>query len=416
MTNEAGTDLIHSGSLKLFERRKSRNSWTEYWVVLGGDSLRIFTSHESFLNASEEPMLIRLAADSSCESVNRNNRDFQFKIYAGDCFVFKCNTEHVRQEWLSKLQIILSNFCRKSCFHCSDVEHARISIQSDSGLGDLSSQKPEDNLYNEPGEIIQNTSNTTSTNSSRNSTGGEDQITLNSPLKIYDSEQRVYSSFNKNENIKVESKTDAVTESTASKQGAFEGAMKNEKSPKNSFGYIFDGPDNADNVTPSSLKLFECEKKKRFSTFSKTSLKRKQPAKEFVNPNFVLDDEDFAADVPEIPKRISKVYGKHLHCTDFRVFLIAGLRSFIRTQNRVRIFAREFEPHECLPVHLAMSVRFFNHFFSEVPAIARLVQDFAGRRHYGFNCSHDAIISNSCGKRYCLNSFTPTSSVRKLQT
>ena len=313
MSNETGQDTVHSGSLKLFERRKSRHSWTERWAVLGCNSLRLFTNYESFSNASDEPKLIQLTADTFCQSVEKNNQTFQFKIYNGEAFIFRCESELTRQEWLSKLGMVLSGFCRKNCFHCS--EEPRISIKSESVSTDKSSQSSADGIYRQPGDILQSTFNSAGTNISRHSTG-VDQITLKSPLKIHDTEQNVHSSFNKTGITRSKSQTDAVTVNVDDIQrpqnvSQIGQAMKNEKSPKNSFGYSFEA-DFADSGTPSSLKLFDSQNK-RFSTFSKrSSLKRERPMTEFANPNFVIEDESFKAEFPAIPKRISKVYGKLL--------------------------------------------------------------------------------------------------------
>jgi hypothetical protein len=321
MSNERGQDSIHSGPVKLFEKRKSRHLWTERWAILESDSLRLFANHESFLKASEEPKLIQLTADTFCQSMHKSGQNFQLKIRSGDTFMFQCKSEPSRQEWLSKLGVVLSGFCRKNCFHCSD-EHAHISIKSESECTDKSSQSSTDGLYSQPGEIIQ----------SRHSTGCEDQITLNSPLKIYDTEQNIFSSFSKTEKARAESQTDALTVNVdlfQRSQSAIQlgQAMKNEKSPKskNSFGYSLIEGDNTDSVTTStsSLKLFDSEHK-RFSTFSKRfSLKR--PMSDFVNPNFVLEDENLTTELPEIPNRISKVYGEFLYYLYFRVFIIAIL-------------------------------------------------------------------------------------------
>ena len=317
MNNECEKDTIHSGSLKRFEKRKSRHAWTERWAVLGSNSLRLFTNYESFLDATEEPKLIMLTADTLCESVNKKGQAFQFKIYNGDTFVFRCESESSRQEWLSKLGMVLSGLCRNSCFHCSGKCDQRISIISDSGYSDRSSQSSIDGSYSLPGDIVQSTFNSKSTNISRHSTGYEDQITVKSPLKIYDTDQKASSSFNKTEN-----QTDGVAVNVDDTQSSktvshFGQEMKNEKSPKNSFGYSFE-TDATDNVTASSLKLFD-NQKKRFSTFSKrSSLERF----DFANPNFEPENESFATELPEIPKRISKVYGMFFSSLYFRVFFI----------------------------------------------------------------------------------------------
>jgi hypothetical protein len=327
MSNELQKDLIHSGALKSFEKRKSRHSWTERWAVLDSNSLRLFTNYESFLNASDEPKLIKLTADTFCEGVDKNGQTFQFKIcHHGDTFVFRCESESSRQEWLSKLGMVISNFCRNSCFHCRGECDPRISIISDGGYSDRSSQSSQDGTYSQPGDIIQSAFNSRSTNISRHSTGYEDQVTLKSPLKIYDTDQSVYSSFNKTEKAGTEYQTVGATvnvDGIQAPKSPFKigQAMKNEKSPKNSFGYSFE-TDVTDNVTTSSLKIFD-NQKKRFSTFSKrASLKRDQTTSLFANPGFEQEDGSSESTFPEIPKRISMVDGKFLMSCIFPHFFI----------------------------------------------------------------------------------------------
>lgn len=320
MSNETTRQLVHSGSLEFFERRKSRHCWSERWGVLGPESLRLFTNYESFLNVSEEPKLIQLTADTFYESVHIHGQSCQFKICSGDTFMFKCKSESVRQEWLAKLGMVLSGFCRKNCFHCNG-KYARISIPSDNGSTDRSRQNSTDNMYSNAGEIIQDTLNSERTNIQRNSTGCEDHITLKSPLKIYDKEQSVFSSFNKTDKAaRTQSETDVVTVNRNAVQEHLQSntqvkqSMKSEKSPKNSFGYSFEA-DHMDNITRSSLTLFDTEHK-RFSTFSKrSSLKRERPMTQFVNPGFVLEDQSFETHGPQIPKTISKVYGEYIFVT-----------------------------------------------------------------------------------------------------
>ena len=335
MSNEYIRHSIHFGSLNLFERRKSRHCWSECWAVLGSDSLRLFTNHESFLNASEEPKLIQLTADTFCESVHINGKNCQFKICSGDTFMFKCESESVRQEWLAKLGMVLSGFCRNNCFHCNG-KYAGISITSDNGSTHRSRQNSEDKMYSLAGEIIQGTFNSECTNTQRNSTGCEDHITLKSPLKIYDTEENVFSSFNKTDKkARTQSETDAVTVNVNAVQEHLQcntqvgQSMKSEKSPKNSFGYSFEA-DNADNITRSSLTLFDTEHK-RFSTFSKrSSLKRERPVTQFANPGFVLEDQSFATDGPPIPKTISKVYGESIFITFSHFSEFVYLRCHVR--------------------------------------------------------------------------------------
>ena len=316
MGNDTIEPSVHSGLLKHFERRKSRHSWSERWAVLGSESLRLFTNHESFLSASGEPKIIQLTADTFCDSVYVNGQNVQFKICAGDTFMFKCESESVRQEWLAKLEMVLSGFCRQNCFHCSG-KYAQISVSSGNGSADRSRQNCADNLYIKPGEIIQDTLNSKRTNSQRNSTGCEDQITSKSPLKIYDTEQNVFSSFSKTKKTaRTKSESDEITVNMNAVQGRLQSpsnvgqSVKSEKSPKNSFGYSFEA-DDMDRITTSPLTLFDAEHK-RFSTFSKRfSLKRERVMTEFANPGFVLEDQNFPTD-PQIPKTISKVYGESI--------------------------------------------------------------------------------------------------------
>lgn len=305
--------VIHSGSLKLFEKKKSRHMWTKYWAILGTNSLRLFTNHESSLNGSVEQQLILITADSFCQSVNKNDQTFQFKITSGETFVFKCETESARQVWLDYLEKILASFCRNTCFHCRDDDALS---EINSANGDASRNSITENVYNQPGEIVsESTFNAARANNPKNSAGNGDQITINSPLKVYDAEENIFKSFNKIESAKCESEMGAViTNSRAlkSSQSApqINPKLKNQKSPKNSFGYTFE-TEPADRVSTSSLQLFDASIK-RFSTFSKQSLKRQRPLTDFANPSFILDDTNLQQDLPEIQKRISKDYGESL--------------------------------------------------------------------------------------------------------
>lgn len=301
MTSESV--IIHSGQLKLFEKRKSHHAWSELWAVLANESLRLFTNHESYLQHSVEVKLIRLTAGTTvCQS--DIHKHFQFKICSCDAtFMFECESESARQGWLNKLKMVISGFCRKKCFHCNEkcLVPTRMSDSESTAKSSQSCGKGVDSQI-----ALSNQSSFTSSNANNSRRRCEDQITLNSPLKIYDTEENEFSSFER-----TKCQTSFQRPRSPIKFGQTMECDK--KIMKNNFGYSFETDSTTDDVKNSSLKLFESQNKvsKRFSTFLKrSSLKHGQHMTEFANPNFVLEDEKYTTEFVEIPKEISKVYGE----------------------------------------------------------------------------------------------------------
>lgn len=303
MTPEDHDRSDFSGLLKLLEQGKT---WTEYWTVLGSDTLRLYTNYESFQGGLQEAHVIQLTPQTYCGALHRSSHSYHFKVSVeASLYRFKCASAFLRQHWLDKLTSTLRSFCRKTCFHCYEPKSLEIKKAADDAV-DCTSISSE---VGASGESLGEDSLGRCENIAKVSSGDvntdmpEDPITT-PVLKLFDSQENRSSSFScysKKENTRANAEPEDDTKRSSEHE-------LSRASRRNSFGLTFVStlePALGDRNSTSSLKIFDFQDD-GFSTFSKSDGDN-SPRKGLVNSAFILEDTKIG---PRISKRISTQYGK----------------------------------------------------------------------------------------------------------